>query len=227
MKRLITSLLLALGILFAPVAASAFTSPYWELNMYNPSATTDRKINIAYHVFSTTKTDTFKVELFQNVTTKLAEDNITHEFGDSGAFTVDLPASGTYSYMITATNNTDLTEKSESRTVQVVDGPAPTVTTVFVNNAGAAGGGQGAGGAAAGAQAAATPEGQVAGAAAQEGQVSEEAATDTQKGDVLGAAAKVAATNNRGRNIAIGTIVAVVVLGGAYYWFLARPRNSA
>jgi hypothetical protein len=224
MKRLITSLLLALGILFAPVAAGAFTSQYWELNMYNPAATTDRKINIAYHVFSSTKTDTFKVELFQDIT-KVAESDITHEYGNSGAFTVDLPASGTYTYKTVATNNADATTKEESRIVQVVDGPAPTVTTVFVNTA-AAGGAGGAGGGAAAAPAA----GQVAGAAVGEaGQVTDQAATTGSKDNkgVLGA--ETAADNkksNNNRNWYIGGGIVVALGAGAAYYVLRMRRAN-
>jgi len=225
MKRLITSLLLALGILFAPVAAGAFTSQYWELNMYNPAATTDRKINIAYHVFSSTKTDTFKVELFQDIT-KVAESDITHEYGNSGAFTVDLPASGTYTYKTVATNNADATTKEESRIVQVVDGPAPTVTTVFVNTAA---GGAGAGGAGGGA-AAAPAAGQVAGAAVGEaGQVTDQAATTGSKDNkgVLGA--ETAADNkksNNNRNWYIGGGIVVALGAGAAYYVLRMRRAN-
>jgi hypothetical protein len=220
MKKLIASLALSLGLVLANVG-SVFAAETWRLNMYDPSATTERTINIAYQVFSTSSVDTFKVELFQDVT-ELAEQNVTNPNGDSGKFTVNLPASGTYTYKIVATNNNDLTTQDESRTVQVVDGPAPTVTTVFVNNGTGddAVGGQGAGGTAAeGGQGA----GEVAGDVADEGTVGAEAATDENQGDVLGAENDEAA-QARSRNTAIAIVLAVAAIGVAYYWFIMRPK---
>jgi hypothetical protein len=222
MKKLIASLALSLGLVLANVG-SVFAAETWRLNMYDPSATTERTINIAYQVFSTSSVDTFKVELFQDVT-ELAEQNVTNPNGDSGKFTVNLPASGTYTYKIVATNNNDLTTQDESRTVQVVDGPAPTVTTVFVNNG--AGGGQGAGGTGAGGANAADGgqgTGEVAGDVADEGTVGAEAATDENQGDVLGAENDEAA-QARSRNTAIAIVLAVAAIGVAYYWFIMRPK---
>ncbi len=223
MKRLIASLLLALGLLFAPVAASAVSSPYWELNMYNPATTTDRKINIAYHVLSTTKTDTFKVELFQGIT-KVAENNITHEYGDSDAFTVDLPASGTYTYKTVATNNADASTKEESRTIQVVDGPQPTVTTVFVTNPNQTQGGGG--GTGTGATTGATAGGATQGTATTSGQVGDSSSTDQPNEDVLGAEAQDQKEDSNTSIVAWIIIAAAVVLGAGYYWFYIRQSKN-
>jgi hypothetical protein len=137
-----------------------------------------------------------------------------------------LPASGTYTYKTVATNNADATTKEESRIVQVVDGPAPTVTTVFVNTAA---GGAGAGGAGGGA-AAAPAAGQVAGAAVGEaGQVTDQAATTGSKDNkgVLGA--ETAADNkksNNNRNWYIGGGIVVALGAGAAYYVLRMRRAN-
>lgn len=235
MRRLIASLAISLGMVLANISTVA-AARYWELQMFDPAATTNRTVNIEFKVMSTEKSDTFKVELFENGSSKEVK-NIATPNGDSGVFSVSLPASGTYTYKIDATNNGNASTDTESRTVQVVDGPTPIVTTVFVDNG--AGGGQGAGGT----QAAATGggantaggagAGEVAGAAANEGQVSAEgAATDENNqsentGDVLGESDNTTASNNRRRNITLGIAAVLAAAGAAYYWLLVRPRNSA
>jgi hypothetical protein len=233
MKRLIASLAVSLGLVLANVSIVR-AAEQWRLEMFNPAAsTTNRTINIEYKVFSVVASDKFEVKLFQN-NVEIGTQNIDTDHGDSSVFSVNIPTTGTYTYRIDATNSGDIgNTESKSRTVEVVDGPAPTVTTVFVNNGAA--GGQGAGGAqtaaAGGAGAGGSgASGQVAGETADEGTVSAEgSATDENSenpGDVLGDS-ETTANNNRRRNITLGVALVLVVAGAAYYWFLARPRNSA
>jgi hypothetical protein len=225
MKRLIASLAVSLGLVLANVG-SVLAADFWELQMFDPATTTARKINIEYKVFSTNSEDDFAVNLSQNGTV-IANQTIETPHGDSSVFTVDIPASGTYTYEIEAVNSragATPQDDTESRTVQVVDGPAPIVTTVFVNNG--AGGGQGAGGTGAGGANAADGgqgAGEVAGDVADEGTVGAEAATDENQGDVLGAENDEAA-QARSRNTAIAIVLAVAAIGVAYYWFIMRPK---
>lgn len=229
MKRLIASLLVTVGLVFAQVGtAVGATTRYWKVDIFDPAASTvSRTLNVEYKVFSTIESDNlYNVKLFQN-NVEVATQSVDHPYGDSGVFSINIPATGSYTYKIEAVNvDAGQTKLSSEKTVQVVDGPAPTVTTVFVNNTPAGGAGQVAG-AGAPAVAAAPEAGAVAGAETGEGQVSAEAANDSQdRGDVLGAEKTEAAKNNKTRNTAIGIAVAVAILGGAYYWFIVRPRNS-
>lgn len=235
MKRLIASLAVSLGLVLANVS-SAVAARYWELQMFDPATTTNRTINIEFKVMSTEQNDTFKVELFENGTSKGVQ-NIDTDYGDSGVFNVAVPASGTYTYRIDAINNGNASTDTESRTVQVNDGPEPTVTTIFTNNGAGAGGVQaaavgGAGGG--GAAGAVDDDGEVAGAAAaNEGQVDAEAsATDEggeteENGDVLGASGQDEKNSRSGWRSLLLTVLALGIAGGSAYWFLVRPRISA
>lgn len=235
MKRLIASLAVSLGLVLANVS-SAVAARYWELQMFDPATTTNRTINIEFKVMSTEQNDTFKVELFENGTSKGVQ-NIDTDYGDSGVFNVAVPASGTYTYRIDAINNGNASTDTESRTVQVNDGPEPTVTTIFTNNGAGAGGVQaaavgGAGGG--GAAGAVDDDGEVAGAAAaNEGQVDAEAsATDEggeteENGDVLGASSQDEKNSRSGWRSPLLIVLALGIAGGSAYWFLVRPRISA
>jgi VCBS repeat-containing protein len=226
MKRLIASLALGLGLVLANVSSATAAARYWETQMFDPAASTvNRTLNVEYKVFSTlAEDDDYTVKLFQN-NAEVASQTVANPHGDSGVFSVSIPATGTYTYKVSATNHEAAeTKESAEKTVQVVDGPAPTVTTVFVNNG--AGGGQGAGGAGAGGANAADDgqgAGEVAGEVADEGTVGAEAATDENQGDVLGAENDEAA-QARSRNTAIAIVLAVAAIGVAYYWFIMRPK---
>lgn len=228
MKRLITTLLLTFGFVFAQVGSvTAAPKQLWKLDMFDPAAsTTSRIINIEYKVFSTISGDTFSVELFENDAPKETQ-SVTHAYGNSGKFSVNMPTTGTYAYKIKATNIGDLNPttqtREETKTVQVVDGPAPSVTTVFVNNA--AGGGQGGGGAQVAAPVAA---GQVQGATTNAGENAADQANDTKPGDVLGASAKTTDNNrNRTRNYTIAGLAVLLAAGTGYWYFVFRKRNEA
>lgn len=240
MKRLIVSLAVSLGLVLVSVS-SAVAARYWELQMFDPAPTTNRTINIEFKVMSTEQSDTFKVELFENGTSKGVK-NIDTDYGDSGVFNVAVPASGTYTYRIDAINNGNASTDTESRIVQVNDGPEPTVTTIFTNN-GAGAGGQGAGGvqaaavggagAGGGGAGAVDDDGEVAGAAADEGQVDAEAsATDEngearENGDVLGASGQAETDGRSSWRSPLLIVLALGIAGGSAYWFLVRPRISA
>ncbi len=246
MKRLIASLVFSLGLVMANVNSVAAVTRYWQLQMFDPAVTTSRTINIEYKVASTIREDEFTVELLENGTSKEVR-AITTDYGDSVVFSVALPATGTYTYKINATNSGDATTKTQSRTVQVADGPAPTVTTVFVNNAAADGGGQagggggnaggqGAGGAgavgAAGANdAVGQADGNVAAANTEDAANTDNQAGNTDgsnnQGDVLGAEAAASTTKSSrgGLYTGLGALV-LAAAAGSYYFLRIRPRNQ-
>lgn len=240
MKRLIASLVFSLGLVMANVSSAAAVTRYWQLQMFDPAVTTSRTINIEFKVASTIREDEFTVELLENGTSKEVR-GIATDYGDSGVFSVALPATGTYTYRINATNSGDSTTKTESRTVQIVDGPAPTVTTVFVNNAAADGGGgqgavAGAGGQGAGGAAVAGNDaeaGNVAAAATPDGETAtndQGATTDdpNNQGDVLGAEAAASTTkSSRGGLYAGLATLVLAVAAGAYYFLRIRSTHDS
>lgn len=226
MKRLITNALLSLLVLLGLGTSQVQAIERWKFQMSDPAATTARKLNVEYNVLSTVDSDTFLVKLFQNETEVSAQ--TTDD--DSGVFIIDLPASGTYVFKMTALNNGDSTTKEETRTVQINNAPEPTVTTITVN--------QNQGGAVRpvaanqGAVNAAPDQGPAAG-----GNVTDQAAT-TQAGaaaDVLGAETSkdtdAAAQSNSGtstsRRILYGSIIALLIAAGAYYFFSVRSARDA
>lgn len=229
MKRLIISLLSSLSVLFVAVPAMAATS-FWTFSMENPAATTNKTIKVNYNVQSTDPEDTFTVELFENNVSKGTQ-SVTNPRGDSGVFTVNIPAAGTYTYKLTATNHGDgNSTKSDSKTVQVSNAPEPTVNTITVNQAApanAAGGGAGAGGA--GGVAAAEAGGQVAAAAGQgeNGAVTDQAANTaaTANQDVLGAEASTQRNKNRNNIIAAVVLAGASLAGYAYYRLRVAPTE--
>ena len=236
MKRLLTALL-SMVTVFALASSTVSAAPrYWKVQISEPAATTDKSLNIDYNVSSTVYSDTFTVELFENGTSKGTQ-SVTHPYGNSGVFTIAIPAAGTYSYMIRATNHgeADATKDSATETVQVSDAPQPTVTTVTVTQPAPAGQTAAAGGLGGGA--AAVPVGQVAGAAAEAaggtGTTPAQAATTTTGtngtnnagSSVLGAeatAAKTPAVNNSKRNVAIGSLLVLLVAGAGYAIYRRR-----
>lgn len=241
MKRLIANLIVSLGLVFVQLGSvTAAPARYWKVDIFDPAASTvNRTLNVEYKVFSTLETDNdYDVKLLQNESQVGATQQINHVYGDSGVFSVSIPATGSYKYQVVATNN-DAGETlfSAEKTVQVVNGPTPTVTTVFTNTGAAGGGaggvqGQGAGGAGAGGAgggvAAADGGGQTAGAATDEdGQVTDEAAKDTK--DVLGAesTADDKKDSSSRKWLYGGGLLAAVVAGAvAYYLLVMRKADS-
>lgn len=241
MKRLLSLLVssIAISTLFLSSSVSAATR-YWKIDMYQPAATTNKTLRVEYKVLSTIATDTFTIELFENNVSKGSQ-FVAHSdgnyAGDSGVFTVPIPAAGTYSYKILATNHGagNETKTSDTKSVQVSDAPNPTVTTVTVTQnttptaqtaAANTAGGQGGGGAEA--------AGQVAAATTAAGTTAPgEAATtttgtngtDNTGSSVLGAeatAAKTKAVNRTGRNIALGSAGIIIVAAIAYAIYRRR-----
>lgn len=231
MKRLIATIAVTFGFVLA-LAGSAAAAParYWKVDIFDPAAsTTSRTLNVAYNVFSTTDTDNdFDVTLLQNGS-QVGTQHISHDNGNSGAFSISMPTTGTYKYKVVADNNdASETQESAEKTVQVVDGPAPTVTTISsTSSTGGAGGGT------SGSTAAAQPgtgSGAVAGATAGDangdGVVDSTAATtDQNKKDVLGAETAAAAKKSRGWYVS-ATLLALVVAGVVAYVVQTRRNIS-
>ena len=203
MKRLIVSLVFALTVFANTSSVTAFER--WKFQMFEPSATTQRTLNIEYKVLSIDAEDTFTIKLYQN-DLEVASQNVTTDYGDSGVFITSIPASGTYTYKTTALNGAE--EKSQTRTVQISDSPQPIVTIVNTATTGAAGNqaGTNAGG-------------------TNVGQVSDKAATTNKATkDVLGADTKK--DDNKSRRNTVGVILLLFAAAGGYYYITMRKTTK-
>lgn len=236
MKKLLLLVIsvFSLAIVAGSHASAATPANSWKVELYTPALSdTKRSLNVEYKVLSINEADdTYSVKLFQNEV-EVSSQMLNHPYGDSGVFNVSLPANGTYSYKVSVDNvNAGQTKVSSSKSVTIVNGPQPIVTTTTVSN-----GGQAATGtttAANGSQAAVT--GTNTGTAntntssnqnaANNGQVTDQAAsTDKKDGEALGAATS---KNNASGNTK-WFILGAVVLGlgaGAYYWVIRRGREA-
>lgn len=211
MKRIIITLLtLALVfVLTAPVSAAHF----WKFDTSEPVATNQaRTFNLEFVTLSTDAADEFSVKLFQNgVETNTA--TITTDYGDSGMFTVTVPADGTYEYKMTAMSSVDST---------TVTSPTRTVTVKgreiqVVNTGTTAGGGTGGVQSAASGVAGDTNGDGVVDERDEAGQVDDGAASDESDEDVLGQEDRADSDNWLGSILA-----ALAILAAAYYWFFYR-----
>lgn len=223
MKRLISTLVCFFSVILLTSSASAVTR-YWTVDIYEPSATTNKTLNVEYKVFSTDGTDQFNAELFENNVSKGTQ-SITHPNGNSGVFNITIPSAGTYSYFVRATNSNVVTPKdSKTVSINVSNAPEPTVTTVTVQQntggAGGVGGGTGAGGAQAG-----VAQPAVAGAETTTPQTSATATTTPANNQgVLGAEAaknRTQAQKNRNKYL-IPSALFVVLAGAGYYLYRKR-----
>ena len=229
MKRLISSLVLAFTFVIA-ASGTAMAEHYWKLDMFQPTGSiTGNSFNIEYKVLSIEQNDDFTVKLFQNGS-EIATQNTTKDYGDSGVFSVNVPGPGTYQYHVSAQigSGEGETKTTEDRTLTVTSTPEGAVTTVFVNQAGAPGGGVAGGGVAGpGGNAA----GEVAGAAAQPGQVNAAGEGETksdEKGDVLGSDKKNENKDNKNgsnNNWAWWVLAAAAVSGAGYYVIQRTGKN--
>ncbi len=225
MKRIITALITTLCLVAFNTTALAAT--YWKTTISSPANTTNKSFNVQYTTSSTSADDDFSVELFQNGTS-IGIQTTTKAYGDAGLFAVTVPAAGTYSYTIKATNSGDETPKNTGTvTVIVSEPPADTVNTVFVNNGTT--NTSTTGGSAAGSSTAATA-GQVAGAqaGASNGQVGTDGATTdnaSQAGDVLGSEANKDADNKSSKTNPLWYIGGLALIAGAVFYSL-RLRSA-
>lgn len=216
MKRLITSLL-SLVIVFVMSATALATSPSgWKVDISVPANTTKKTFNVQFTTLSVGKDDDITVELFQNGTSQGSQTTTT-DYGDSGAFSVTVPAVGTYSYYLKAVNTTDASPKTTA-TVNVVvsDVPAPIVTNVNTATTSTNASGQSANGSA-------TANGDT------DGQVSDNAAsTDKDAKDVLGDSDKKDGDkdNSQSWGNTVGVILLLLAVAGGYYYMVMRKANK-
>lgn len=223
MKRLITVLTLAVAtiVLAAPVQAAHF----WKIQMSDPTTSDQvRTFNIEYTALSTEPTDQIAVKLFQNGTEIDAQ--TTAPGGDSGVFTVTVPADGSYTYKLSGQSSDDASTLETSEKVVSVATPETGTTVITVTDTGA--GGAAGGAATAGGVATtgtATGGGEVAGAedeAPEDGQVGENGATTEEDGDVLGAEDQATDNTPWGWIILAG----LALLAAAYYLLYHRQGKT-
>ncbi len=124
-----SALLLVFGlVLFAGGTAQAAT--YWTTNISTPEAqTTTGVFGIDFQVLSTTPSDTFTVQLYQNGIV-IATQNIATDNGDSGSFPISLTSDGTYNYFTKTQHGSDVSDVKTSPTLTVqFDRTAPAAPT--------------------------------------------------------------------------------------------------
>lgn len=230
MKRFLASLAMSLGIVLAQAAPAAAVARFWEVQIFDPAASTVNKtLNVEYKVFSTfesegQKDDDFDVKLLQNGSQVGSTQHVSTPGGDSGVFNVSMPANGSYTFKVVATNNdAGETKESAEKTVQVVDGPTPVVRTVSTSSS--TGGGAGAGSTSTAGAGGAAGTGAVSGA--QTGQVGQvdSGAAQTENGDVLGAETKEEKSSDNNWWY-VGGGLALLLAGVGYYWFVMRPKTQ-
>ncbi len=238
MKKLLlfVASVFSLAVVFGTSGLAATPTNSWKVELYTPALSdTKRSLNIEYKVLSINEADnTYSVKLFQN-DVEVSNQALNHPYGDSGVFSVSLPANGTYTYKVSVDNvNAGQTKVSSSKSVTIVNGPQPIVTTTAVSNSGQAATGttaaaDGSQAAVAGANTGATGTNAAPGStedASNDGKVTDEAAnTDKKDGQALGAATN---KNNASGNTK-WFILGAVILGlgaGAYYWLMRRGREA-
>lgn len=215
MKKLFlfaTSLFSFVALSLGTVAAAAPTT--WNFSVFEPANTiTGRDLSLEYHILSTDPSDSFEVRLSRNGSF-IESQAVTNPYGDSGVFDITVPAAGSYSFVVTAENQSGETA-TETRTVAFADPAAGTTTTVYKtvgnpsNNNGSA--------AASSTTTVATTGGVVSDVAA---------STTKDAGKALGAtksASNDATSNNK---VWLWAIPGVAALGGAYYWFVYRQGKG-
>ncbi len=144
MKNLIYLPIAIIAIVLATSGITIAATP-WNLNMSEPVAeSSNKKLNISYNILSTASNNSFLVELTQthdgntqSLGTQTVNTSREGASGDNGLFKVDMPDTGVYSYTITATNDmgtpsdsSDDESKSKTESIEVVDGPEPTIIVV-------------------------------------------------------------------------------------------------
>ncbi len=123
----ITTLLVGAFLLLATVSFNLglAQAAYLKVDIAAPDQEINLKtFNIEYIALSTDADDDINVKLYQNGSV-IKSATTTKPYGDSGAFSVTVPADGTYEYYFTATTATD-TASSAKRNVVVDTVPAPT-----------------------------------------------------------------------------------------------------
>lgn len=235
MKKLLlfVASVFSLAVVFGTSAMAATPTNSWKVELYTPALSdTKRSLNIEYKVLSINEADNmYGVKLFQN-DVEVGSQALNHPYGDSGVFNVSLPANGTYTYKVSVDNiNAGQTKVSSSKSVTIVNGPEPIVTTTAVSNGGQAATGttaaaDGSQAAVAGANTGTTGTPTSGGNASNDGKVTDQAAnTDTKDGEALGAATNKDNASGNTKWFILGAII--LGLGaGAYYWLIRRGREA-
>jgi hypothetical protein len=131
MKKFITSLVAALGLVLA-LAAPVTAAHSWQIKMSDPKATSQtRTFNIEFVTLSAEADDDITVTLRENGVDKVSK-TTTKDFGDSGTFTVTVPTDGTYTYSLHASSSVDSGTKDTPNRQVTVTTPAEGSSSVVV-----------------------------------------------------------------------------------------------
>ncbi len=210
MKRLATFLVSVFSLAtlaFGPVLADSHA---WTLNVFQPTDTiTGRDVAVEYKVASIDPDHEFEITLEQD-SVETNTQNISTQYGGSGAFAVTVPAAGEYEFTVTAEQLDSGETQTQTRTVTFADAPQPTTVYRTVNTGGSsASNGSGAG-------------------SSNGGVVSDAAASVTKDaGNALGAATAndtnkdaAKAANDDDNQAWLWAIPAGLLLAGGYYRFM-------
>lgn len=117
MKRLTTLLLTGMSLLL--ISTPVMTTHFWQIKMSTPaSVINNRTFNLEYTTLSVEQDDDITVEAFQN-NVSVSSQTTTKNFGDSGAFSITVPADGTYQYHLKATSSIDGIQTTETKSVTI------------------------------------------------------------------------------------------------------------
>ena len=116
----VTTLLVGTFLLLSTVAVSLGTAQaaYLKVDIAAPDGAINRKtFNVEFTTLSTDADDNMDVKLYQNGSV-IKSATTTKDYGDSGAFSVTVPADGAYEYYFTANSGSD-TAVSSTKSVNV------------------------------------------------------------------------------------------------------------
>ncbi|MEK7603313.1 MAG: hypothetical protein AAB459_03665 [Patescibacteria group bacterium] len=122
MKKFISSLIVSLAVLTQTAFVLA-ASTFWNVDISTPATSMNtRNFQLQFTTLSTDASNSITIEAFQN-SVSIGSQTVTA--GGSGAFAVSVPADGSYSYFVKASNTSIAETKTTATKTVVVDTTAP------------------------------------------------------------------------------------------------------